>query len=55
MKKEIKIYMAWTAWNLLANLNDKIWQQYEKDFLDIIMSEDELMFFKQRSDEFIAF
>ncbi len=55
MKKEIEINMAWTLWNLLENLKDKIWDQYEKDFLDIIMSEDEMRFFKERSDEFIPF
>lgn len=55
MKKEIEINMAWTVWNLLENLKDKIWEQYEKDFLEIIMSEDEMTFFKQRADDFIPF
>ena len=55
MKKQIEINIAWTVWNLLDNLQDKIWDQYEKDFLEIIMSEDEMMFFKQRADDFIPF
>ena len=55
MKRKIKINMAWIVWNLLDNLKDKIWKQYEKDFLGIILSEDEMMFFKQRADDFIPF
>ena len=56
MKKKIQINIAWTVWNLLANVNDKIWGHYENDFIDIILADDdELMFFKDRSEEFIPF
>jgi len=56
MKRKIEINVAWAAWHLLTDLNDKIWRHYENDFLDIILKEDDdLMFFKERSDEFIPF
>lgn len=56
MKRKIQINIAWTLWNLLTNLSDKIRKHYEEDFIDIILAEDEqLMFFKDRSYDFIPF
>ena len=55
MKRKIRINIAWALWILLTDCGDKIWRQYEKDFIDIIMEEDDLMFFKERSQDVIPF
>lgn len=54
MKRKVRINIAWALWNLFTNLGDKIWRQYEKDFLGSIMKED-LLFFKKRSQDVIPF
>lgn len=56
MKKKIEIRIAWAVWNLLMNLNDKIWKHYEKDFLDIIIAEiDKGLILKEPPDDCIPF
>jgi len=56
MKRKIEINIAWTVWNLLENLNVKVWKHYEKDILEIILKKnDDLIFFKKRSEELIPF
>lgn len=56
MKKKIEVRIAWKVWNLLVNLNDKIREHYEKDFLDIIIAEiDEELMIEGLQDDFIPF
>jgi len=31
---------AWILWQLLQELNDLLWDRYEKDFLDFLIEED---------------
>ena len=56
MKRKMKINIDRAVWHLLTDFGDKIWRRYEKDFLDIILEEDEdLLFFKERSQDVIPF
>ncbi len=31
---------AWILWQLLQELNDLLWDRYEKEFLDFLIEED---------------
>ncbi len=58
MKKITKIKIAWTLWHLLGKWNDKIWERYEQDFIDIIIGEiekDELISLCEAPDDVIPF
>jgi transcriptional regulator len=33
MTEEEEIRIAWTIWNLIARLNDLIWDRYEDEFV----------------------
>jgi hypothetical protein len=56
MRRRIRINLAWTVWNLLTDLNDKIRRHYEKDFLEAALKNDkELLFFKKRLQYLIPF
>jgi hypothetical protein len=37
---EVKI--AWVIWSLLFHLNDRLWDRYEEEFLEIISRQDEM-------------
>lgn len=45
MKDETEVHVAWEIWNLIARLNDLIWDRYEEDFIDIYLSEEEKKYF----------
>ena len=56
MRRRIRINLAWTVWNLLTDLNDKIRRRYEKDFLEAALKNDkDLLFFKKRLQHLIPF
>ena len=55
MKRKIEINVAWVIWNLLADLKEKIRRRYEEEFLDAVLNNDDLLFFKERSQDVIPF
>lgn len=38
--QEVKI--AWLIWNLLYHLNDRLWDRYEQEFLELTRCPEEL-------------
>jgi len=42
MKDPNEVKIAWVIWSLLFHLNDRLWDRYEKEFLEIINKQDEL-------------
>lgn len=42
MKDPQEIRIAWVIWNLLFHLNDRLWDLYEKDFLELTGNPEEL-------------
>jgi hypothetical protein len=43
MKDPQEVKFAWLIWNLLYHLNDRLWDRYEQEFLELIGSPDELI------------
>lgn len=41
MKDLQEIRIAWVIWNLLYHLNDRLWDYYEKEFLELSASPEE--------------
>jgi hypothetical protein len=41
MKEERESQIAWEVWNLLEKLNDLLWNRYEKEFIDLMMAEEQ--------------
>ena len=41
MKDENEIQTAWEIWNLIARLNDLIWDHYEDDFIEFYLKEEQ--------------
>lgn len=35
MKDKNEIQLAYTVWNLIAKLNDLLWDHYEEDFIQL--------------------
>lgn len=35
MKESQEVRVAWVIWNLLSHLNDRLWDYYEKEFLEL--------------------
>jgi hypothetical protein len=50
MKDHDEVKIAWVLWHLLFHLNDRIWDRYEKEFLELIGNPEEL----QEIDHIIA-
>jgi len=50
MKEPQEIRIAWVIWNLLFHLNDRLWDHYEKEFLELAGNPEEL----QEIDRIIA-
>ena len=42
MKEPQEIRIAWVIWNLLSHLNDRLWDRYEKEFLELTGNPEEL-------------
>jgi hypothetical protein len=42
MKEPQEIRIAWVIWNLLSHLNDRLWDRYEKEFLELTGHPEEL-------------
>lgn len=42
MKEPQEVRIAWVIWNLLFHLNDRLWDHYEKEFLELTGSPEEL-------------
>lgn len=41
MKNQDTIDTAWQIWNLIARLNDLIWDQYEDEFIERYLKSEE--------------
>ena len=50
MKEPQEITIAWVIWNLLSHLNDRLWDRYEKQFLELTGNPEEL----EKIDRLIA-
>jgi len=50
MKDENEIHIAWEIWNLIARLNDLIWDRYEDQFIDICLEEEEEEYINRQID-----
>ena len=42
MKEPQEIRIAWVIWNLISHLNDRLWDRYEKEFLELTGHREEL-------------
>ena len=42
MKDPNEVKIAWVIWSLLFHLNDRLWDRYEEEFLQIIGRQDEM-------------
>lgn len=42
MKEPQEIRIAWVIWNLLSHLNDRLWDRYEMEFLELTRHPEEL-------------
>ncbi len=42
MKEPQEIRVAWIIWHLLYHLNDRLWDRYEEEFLELIGKPEEL-------------
>jgi len=42
MKDPQEVRIAWVIWNLLFHLNDRLWDLYEKEFLELTGNPEEL-------------
>lgn len=42
MKETQEIRVAWLIWNLLSHLNDRLWDRYENEFLQLTANPEEL-------------
>ena len=42
MKDPQEVRIAWVIWHLLFHLNDRLWDHYEKEFLDLTGNPEEL-------------
>ena len=50
MKEPQEIRIAWVIWNLLSHLNDRLWDRYEEEFLELTGNPEEL----EKIDRLIA-
>jgi hypothetical protein len=41
MKKLTEAQLAWEIWNILAKLNDILWDHYEEEFMEIYLEEEQ--------------
>jgi len=42
MKDPQEVRIAWVVWHLLFHLNDRLWDLYEKEFLELTGNPEEL-------------
>lgn len=42
MKEPQEIRIAWLIWNLISHLNDRLWDRYENEFLELTAHPEEL-------------
>ena len=40
MKESQEVRLAWVIWNLLSHLNDRLWDRYEEEFLELTIPEE---------------
>jgi hypothetical protein len=50
MKDKNEIQLAYTVWNLIARLNDLIWDHYEEDFIQL--QKEEIIYSGKLTDYF---
>ena len=50
MKEPQEVRFAWVIWNLLSHLNDRLWDRYEEEFLQLTGHSEEL----EKIDRLIA-
>lgn len=51
MKNEEEILIAWTISNLIARLNDLLWERYEKEFIERYIKLEEEKYWETQSEE----
>lgn len=42
MKDPKEVRIAWVIWNLIYHLNDRLWDHYEEEFLQLSRDSEEL-------------
>lgn len=42
MKDPQEVRIAWVIWNLIYHLNDRLWDHYEEEFLELSRDSEEL-------------
>jgi hypothetical protein len=42
MKDNDEVRIAWVIWSLLSHLNDRLWDRYEEEFLEILSHKDQM-------------
>ncbi len=52
MKKKDEIQIAWELWHLIFKISDFIWDQYEDEFVDIYLKEEENKYLNSISKEY---
>lgn len=40
MRESQEVRVAWVIWNLLSHLNDRLWDRYEEEFLELTKPEE---------------
>jgi len=50
MRESQEVRVAWVIWNLLFHLNDRLWDHYEREFLELTGHPEEL----EKIDRLIA-
>jgi len=49
MKDHDKIDTAWEIWNLIARFNDLIWDQYEDEFIERYLKDEEEKYWQDQA------
>lgn len=50
MTKDEQIHIAWTIWQLMARLNELIWNQYENEFIERYLKLEEEKYRESKMD-----
>jgi DNA polymerase IIIc chi subunit len=51
MKDENEVRIAWTLWNLIAKLNDLLWDRYENEFIEHHLKDEEEKYWDDTQDD----
>jgi hypothetical protein len=51
MTRQQELRMAWTLWNVLTDVTQRLWDCYEDDFVTFCLEEEDPDYERQRHDE----